>query len=320
VRPLLDGAERSARDDGRWVVGWVAYEAAPAFDTALVVRPREGDAARTPLAWFAAFDAPRAFGEAALATHADAARADAQWTPELDAPAYADAVRRTREGIARGDHYQVNHTLRLVTRDPVDPVALWARLRAAQLGAGGGRAPGGYGAYIDAGPWQLASASPELFFAREGRALVARPMKGTAPRGRWSAEDDARAEALRASPKERAENVMIVDLLRNDLARVAERGSVRVPSLFDVERYPTVWQLTSTIAATARPGTTLADVFAALFPCGSVTGAPKVAAMRRIATVERSPRGPYCGAVGVLARAATRCSASPSAPRGARAA
>jgi para-aminobenzoate synthetase/4-amino-4-deoxychorismate lyase len=247
------------------------------------------------------FDGPRACGAAALAAHADGARADAAWTSEIDAAAYAAAVQATREGIARGDHYQVNHTLRLATRDPVDPLALWARLRAAQLGAGEASAPGGYGAYVDGGAWQLASASPELFFARAGRALLARPMKGTAPRGRWSDEDDSRAAALHASAKERAENVMIVDLLRNDLARVAERGSVHVPALFDVERYPTVWQLTSSIAATARPGTTLADLFAALFPCGSVTGAPKIAAMRRIAAVERSPRGPYCGAVGVLA-------------------
>lgn len=301
VRAVLDAAERAARDDGRWVVGFVAYEAAPAFDAALAVHAPEPGA--TPLAWFAVFDGPRAFGAAALAHAADAARGgDVAWTPEMEGGGYADAVAGTRDGIARGDYYQVNHTLRLATRDAVDPLALWTRLRAAQLGGGDPTAaPRGYGVYCDAGDWQLASASPELFFARTGRTLVARPMKGTAARGRWSEEDDARAAALRASEKERAENVMIVDLLRNDLARVAEPGSVHVPSLFDLERYPTVWQLTSTIAATARVGTTLADAFAALFPCGSVTGAPKVAAMRRIVAVERSPRGPYCGAVGVIA-------------------
>jgi para-aminobenzoate synthetase/4-amino-4-deoxychorismate lyase len=303
VRPLLDAVDRAVRDEGRWAVGVVSYEAAPAFDAALQVRsPAPGDGPALPLAWFAVFDGPRAFGPAALAA-CTAAPGDAQahWTPEVDETAYVREVAATRAGIARGDYYQVNHTLRLTADAPVDALALWARLRAAQLDAGAPGGPVGYGAFLDTGAWRVASASPELFFARSGRELVARPMKGTAPRGRWSEEDDARAGALRASEKERAENVMIVDLLRNDLARVAEPGSVRVPALFALERYPTVWQLTSTVAATARPGTTLADLFAALFPCGSVTGAPKVAAMRRIASVERSVRGPYCGAVGVVA-------------------
>jgi para-aminobenzoate synthetase/4-amino-4-deoxychorismate lyase len=187
----------------------------------------------------------------------------------------------------------VNHTLRLTGPAPADALALWARLRAAQ----GARA---YHAFLDLGDVQVVSASPELFFRRAGRHVETRPMKGTARRGRHSAEDESRRAALLASPKERAENVMIVDLLRNDLGRVAEVGSVRVSRLFDVERYPTVWQMTSTVEATLREGASLVEIFDALFPCGSVTGAPKVAATRFIADVEDSPRGVYCGAVGVV--------------------
>jgi para-aminobenzoate synthetase/4-amino-4-deoxychorismate lyase len=144
----------------------------------------------------------------------------------------------------------------------------------------------------------VASASPELFFRVDGGRITARPMKGTAPRGRWEEEDAAMAERLLTSPKERAENLMIVDLLRSDLGRVARVGSVRVRNLFTIERYPTVLQMTSTITAELDPRTTLEDLFGALFPCGSVTGAPKASTMRLIAELEGSPRGVYCGAVG----------------------
>jgi para-aminobenzoate synthetase/4-amino-4-deoxychorismate lyase len=160
--------------------------------------------------------------------------------------------------------------------------------------------PGGYAAFLDTGDEQLLSVSPELFFEwREGR-LLTRPMKGTAPRGSNPEDDAAQAQALRRSPKERAENVMIVDLLRNDLSRIAEPFSVNVPRLFHTEALPAVWQMTSDVEARTRAGCTLADVFAALFPCGSVTGAPKVRAMRAIRELEAGPRGVYCGAMGVL--------------------
>jgi para-aminobenzoate synthetase/4-amino-4-deoxychorismate lyase len=145
------------------------------------------------------------------------------------------------------------------------------------------------------------SASPELFIDRRGATVKTKPMKGTARRGRWTDEDDQRATALAASEKERAENVMIIDLVRNDLGRVAQPGTVTVPSLFDVERRPTVLQMTSTAEAQLRRGVTTWDLFAALFPCGSVTGAPKIAATRMIATLEHSPRGVYCGAIGHVA-------------------
>ncbi|MDB5929772.1 MAG: para-aminobenzoate synthase, subunit, partial [Polaromonas sp.] len=174
-------------------------------------------------------------------------------------------------------------------------LALFAALERAQ--------PGGYAAFIDTGDaadGQLLSVSPELFFDWHGGAILARPMKGTAARGATVADDAAQAGALRASPKERAENVMIVDLLRNDISRIAEPFSVRVPRLFHTEALPSIWQMTSDVRARTRAGTTLADVFAALFPCGSITGAPKVRAMQMIQSLEAGPRGVYCGAIGVV--------------------
>jgi para-aminobenzoate synthetase/4-amino-4-deoxychorismate lyase len=155
-----------------------------------------------------------------------------------------------------------------------------------------------YAASIDSGDWRLLSLSPELFFQLDGPRLVTRPMKGTAPRGRWAEEDVALRDELRHSEKNRAENVMIVDLCRNDLSRVCEVGSVRATSLFDVEPYPTVWQMVSTVEGDVRPGTRLSEIFAALFPAGSVTGAPKASSMGIIAGLEHAPRGAYCGAIG----------------------
>jgi para-aminobenzoate synthetase / 4-amino-4-deoxychorismate lyase len=160
---------------------------------------------------------------------------------------------------------------------------------------------GAHNAYLDTGRFVVASASPELFFELRGDRILMRPMKGTAPRGRTVAEDDRVVARLLGSAKERAENVMIVDLVRNDLARVAITGSVAVPRLLHPERYPTVHQLTSDVTADLRPGIGVADVFRALFPCGSVTGAPKTRTMELIRDLEDSPRGVYCGAVGVVA-------------------
>jgi para-aminobenzoate synthetase / 4-amino-4-deoxychorismate lyase len=162
---------------------------------------------------------------------------------------------------------------------------------------------GARSAYLNAGRYRILSASPELFFRLDGDMLTTRPMKGTAPRGRWLEEDDAIRERLTTSVKDRAENAMIVDLLRNDLGRIATPGTVRWSKVFDPERFETVWQLTSTVTARIQPETGMADVFRALFPSGSITGAPKVRTMRIIADLEDSPRGVYCGAVGFLAPA-----------------
>ncbi len=269
---------------GSWAAGYVAYEAGPAFDAAVRARPPGPG----PLVWFGIYGSPSevvpaAAGEAELGPLA----------PEVGADAYAASVARIREAIARGDVYQVNHTFRLRGRFSGEPLALYRRLRAAQ--------GGGLGALLHMGDRAIVSASPELFLERRGDDVRARPMKGTARRGRFSEEDERAAEALARSAKDRAENVMIADLVRNDLGRVARTGSVKVASLCDVERYRTLFQLTSTIEARVREGTSLGDLLAATFPCGSVTGAPKSTATRIIAEEERSPRGAYCGAIGWLA-------------------
>jgi para-aminobenzoate synthetase/4-amino-4-deoxychorismate lyase len=202
-------------------------------------------------------------------------------------------VAAIRERIAEGWTYQANFTTHLVSRDPLDPMSLYAHLGAAQGGA--------YHAYIETDEWAVACASPELFFSRDGDTVSTRPMKGTTTRGRWPAEDEMRRDEMLTSPKERAENVMIVDLVRNDLGRVAEVGSVDVPALFVAEAFPGVWQMTSSVTARVPGSVGLADLFAALFPCGSVTGAPKAATMALLARLEARPRGVYCGAVGYAA-------------------
>jgi para-aminobenzoate synthetase/4-amino-4-deoxychorismate lyase len=284
VRPALREVESAARV-GRYAVGYVAYEAAPAFDRALVVRE-----ASTPLVWFGIFDAPSRGGPERIG--GGAGYSLSAWEPSETRDAYGRNVREAQEAIARGDTYQVNYTFRMRARFRGDAFAFYERLRAAQ--------PTRFGAYLDAGRFKILSASPELFFRRRGPRILTRPMKGTAARGRWSEEDDEVCRALAASAKNRAENVMIVDLLRNDLGRVALTGTVRASALFKVERHPTVFQMTSTVGARLRDGATLEDIFVALFPCGSVTGAPKVSTTRLIARLEGSPRGVYCGAVGMI--------------------
>ncbi|NJD35834.1 MAG: bifunctional aminodeoxychorismate synthase component I/aminotransferase [Betaproteobacteria bacterium] len=209
---------------------------------------------------------------------------------------YAD-VAAIRKGITDGDFYQVNYTTRLRAPFRGDGLSFFDALRENQASA--------WCAYLDFGRWQVCSVSPELFFHWQnddgaGRTLISRPMKGTAARSDDPEQDSAAATALRQSAKECAENLMIVDLIRNDLSRVARLGTVTVPDLFTVESWPTVWQMTSTVACRSRDGTTLSDVFSAAFPCGSVTGAPKAAAMAAIARLEPAPRGMYCGAIGIV--------------------
>jgi para-aminobenzoate synthetase component 1 len=210
----------------------------------------------------------------------------------LDRDSYLARIRDIREGIGRGAFYQVNYTLPLDMRVHGDPRALYTRI--AQ------RNPVAHAAYIEDGERTVLSFSPELFVMRRGGTLTTRPMKGTAPRDPDPARDLALGQALLASEKNRAENLMIVDLLRNDLGRIARPGSVRVEALFTLERYPTVWTMTSTVTADA-PSASLGEILRALFPCGSVTGAPKIAALAHIRQAEIAPRGLYCGSIGWLA-------------------
>jgi len=284
VRAVLDAAQAAARQ-GAWCVGYLRYEAAPAFDAALTVHPADG-----PLAWFAVHDAVLPWPDSV-----QEASPQLQWQEVMTRPAFEAALVVLQRAIANGEYYQVNFTAQMraaLGGDAHSALALFQALRRAQ--------PGGYAAFMDTGEEQMLSVSPELFFDWREERLLTRPMKGTAPRGANPEDDAAQAEALRNSPKERAENVMIVDLLRNDLSRIAEPFSVRVPRLFHTEALPAVWQMTSDVEARTRPGCSLADVFAALFPCGSITGAPKVRAMRAIHALEPEPRGVYCGAMGVL--------------------
>lgn len=282
VVPLL-GEVEAAAEAGRWAVGFLTYEAAPAFDGAHATRaPAAG-----PLAAFGVFSAPTP----ALPPPGPADLGPMR--PEAGREAHRRGVEAIREALAAGAAYQVNLTFRLRGRFAGDPFGLYERLRRAQGAC--------HGACIVTGERAVVSASPELFFDRRGDFLRSRPMKGTRPRGRSAEEDAARSAELAGSEKDRAENVMIVDLVRNDLGRVALPGSVRVTALHEVERYPTVLQAVSTVEARARPGSSLVDLVAALFPPGSVTGAPKAAAMGIIADLEASPRGVYCGAIGVVA-------------------
>ncbi len=279
-----------AQASGLHAAGYIAYEASPAFEPRLPVRT--GTSA--PLLWFGLFDGFTAIPAdeiAALLPDPDGA-----WTgpprPELSAADYAGKFARVRDYIAAGDIYQANLSFR--ARVPVagHPLALYARLRAAS--------EAGWGGALFTGDHWLLSASPELFFTLERGALTARPMKGTAPRRADPVADRAAASALGDDPKERAENLMIVDLLRNDLSRVAEAGSVAVPDLFTVETYPTIHTMTSTVTARLAPGRSAIDVLAALFPCGSITGAPKIRAMEIVAEIEPSARGAYTGSIGWL--------------------
>ncbi len=310
VVPLLDALD-AALAEGRHVAGVLGYEAGYAFEPERFPDPPLDPA--VPLGWFGVYDSPVAVS----AGDVDAALAESgpvrigRPTFALGEAAYRERVAAVRAHIRAGDVYQINLTgpFRFGLPDAAegDALALFAALRRRQSVA--------YGAFLrlgaEAGGAAIASVSPELFFrvdpASGGRTIRARPMKGTAPRGQTDAHDDALADALRASPKDRAENLMIVDLLRNDLARVSEAGSIRVPALFEAERYETVTQMTSTVTGALRADIGLGDVLRALFPCGSITGAPKLRAMRILRDLEVGPRGVYCGAIG---------SAAPGGPSG----
>ena len=294
VVATLEAAEGAA-GRGLWVAGFVTYEAAPGLDPDLIVRDRDADDpfAAMPLAWFAMFEHAE---ETTLPLPRDdgvAAAPEGTWVPTTTRERYESSVDRIRELIAAGETYQVNHTMRLRSRVEGDPRGLYRDLCYAQRGA--------FSAYLDVGRYRVLSASPELFFELRDGAIVTRPMKGTAPRGRWPEEDRAVAERLLASAKDRAENAMIVDLLRNDLGRISRTGSVTWADVFQAERFETVWQLTTTVSAALEADVGLSGVFRGLFPSGSVTGAPKVRTMEIIRELEDSPRGIYCGAIGYLA-------------------
>ncbi|TAK90798.1 MAG: aminodeoxychorismate synthase component I [Burkholderiaceae bacterium] len=291
VQPLLHQVEQAVAQGG-WAVGMVSYEAAPAFDTALPVHAPD----KFPLLWFALFNAV----ERCAQLPAPRAAHEIDWQPDITPAHYAQATARIKQHIADGDAYQVNYSFRLLNTPPLppgegpgvreEPCPWQLFLQLAQDQS--------YAAYLDLGDWALCSTSPELFFSKQGSTLISRPMKGTQPRGLSFAQDQARAAWLRQSGKNRAENLMIVDMVRNDMGRIARPGTVTVPQLFEIEQYPTVWQMTSTVQAHTDAGVT--EVFRALFPPASITGAPKRQAMQIIRNLETSPRNIYTGSIGFI--------------------
>lgn len=268
---------------GREAAGFLAYEAGYALEPRLAPLAGAAKPEDPPLLWFGLFEAPEVWD----GTLPDA---DGAWAgspvPGAGREAHEASIAAAKAHILAGDIYQANLTFQASVAVAGHPLALYEAIRP--------RAAASWGGLVFTGAHWLLSFSPELFFRLEGGRITVRPMKGTAPAA-------SEPEALRADPKQRAENLMIVDLMRNDLARVSRTGTVAVPSLFEVERYPTVLQMTSTVVSELEERRDAVDVLRTIFPCGSVTGAPKIRAMEIIAALEAGPRGPYTGSIGRLA-------------------
>ncbi len=285
VRKGLREVERLVDEKGWTAAGFVSYDSAPAFDPALKVIPSQG----FPLLWFGLYDELQELQTSEVLKNFGSL-SPTTWHPDTGKEAYNTAIQNIKGHIAEGRTYQVNYTMRLSAEYHDDPLHLFAHLAHAQ---------NKYAAYLDIGDWAICSASHELFFDLDGEDITGRPMKGTAVRGRTNEEDKNISNWLRASIKNRAENVMIVDMIRNDIGRIAKIGSVHVPELFTIEKYPTLFQMTSTVKAKIHASVT--EIFSALFPCASITGAPKVSTMEIIADLETSSRKIYCGSIGYIA-------------------
>jgi para-aminobenzoate synthetase/4-amino-4-deoxychorismate lyase len=284
VVPALKAIEEHVTKDGLYAAGFIAYEAAPAFDSALAVN----EDGAFPLLWFGLYEEPEEVSlPTTQASHQDQ---PLTWQSSVRRAAYEDAIERIKRYIEAGDTYQVNFTVRLRSPFAGDPWPFFVELTRAQDAS--------YSAFVTTQDWIVCSASPELFFQLAGEELISRPMKGTAPRGLMLHDDRKQAEWLYHSEKDRAENVMIVDMMRNDIGRIARTGSVRWDSLYEVEKYPTLWQMTSTVTARTEVG--LCKILQALFPPASITGAPKPRTMEIIAELEHTPRRIYTGSVGFM--------------------
>src|SRR5688572_2645376 len=296
VLPALREIERLIKVNTWYAAGFLSYEAASAFESGLQTHALTGSlsehsslrSARTsdfPYLWFGLYARPRVV----TLPKPVQPKATLDWQPTVDRETYNAAITQIRNHIAEGRTYQVNYTMHLQTAFAGTAWDIFLHLAQSQ---------NNHAAYVDTERYAICSASPELFFQLEGDAIACRPMKGTVKRGRTTTEDEEQSEWLKNSAKNRAENVMIVDMVRNDLGRVAEIGSVCVPELFATERYPTLWQMTSTV--TARTNASLTDMFSALFPSASITGAPKVSTMKIINALETSPRRVYTGSIGYI--------------------
>ena len=286
VADLLAQVE-SYQEQGYYVVGYVSYEAAPAFEEKLAVHklPLLGEY----LLYFTVHDRvetspiPLTYEEVDLPS---------KWQEVTSEANYEKAIAQIHHHLRQGDTYQVNYTVQLKQDLSANPFAIYNRMVVEQ--------EAGYNAYVEHDEMAVISMSPELFFEQNDRELTTRPMKGTTQRGVTDQEDLAQASWLEQDPKNRSENMMIVDLLRNDMNRISEVGSEHVERLCQVEQYSTVWQMTSTIKSQLRADVDLVTIFRSLFPCGSITGAPKIATMEIIKKLEPQPRGVYCGTIGCL--------------------
>jgi para-aminobenzoate synthetase / 4-amino-4-deoxychorismate lyase len=302
VLPALRQIERLIKTNNQYAAGFLSYEAASALDKNLKTQASNSrlDArsslslrepghseqfADFPYLWFGLYDEPRVVA-LPKTTHR---REELNWKPTIDPKTYDAAIAEIKDHIAEGNTYQVNYTMRLQTNFSGNAWDFFLQLAHNQ---------NSHAAYMDIGRYVICSASPELFFQLDGDTLACRPMKGTVRRGRTTLEDRQQSEWLKNSAKNRAENVMIVDMLRNDLGRIAQIGSIRVPHLFEAERYPTLWQMTSTV--TAKTTASLTEILTALFPSASITGAPKVSTMRIIQELESTPRRIYTGSIGCI--------------------
>ncbi len=286
----VHGCLERIETSGLWAAGFISYEAAGAFDDAL----KTYAPGSLPLLQFGLFHPPSPEDSGVTGTYELG-----EWVPSVTRGEYAAAIAAIKEHIAAGDTYQVNYTFRLNADFTGSPFDFFYDLAAAQQGR--------YAAFIETDEFAICSASPELFFELRDGVITSKPMKGTMPRALTAAADRAVAEALKNSAKDCAENIMIVDMIRNDIGRIAESGSVETVSRFDVEKYPTVWQLTSTVHGKLKPRMNanerekFAEIMKALFPCASITGAPKAKTMEIIRNLETSPRGIYTGAIGFIA-------------------
>lgn len=283
VADALDKVER-ASDQGYFAAGYLSYEAGYAFIDSLQDRGHRN----MPLLWFGIFTSPQTYTQ----MPGNSEFKLSEFYPNEEPQRYIANIQRIKGAIASGDTYQVNYTMKLVADFQGDDLALYKHLE--------NTLESNYCAYLNLGRFRILSASPELFFSKNRNTITTRPMKGTVRRGRWSDEDEGLRQWLHGSKKNHAENIMIVDLLRNDLGRIAEVGTVHVSKLLEIEKYPYVYQMTSTVSAQIPNGTSLTKIFEALYPCGSVTGAPKISTMSIINELETSPRGIYCGAIGFI--------------------
>jgi para-aminobenzoate synthetase / 4-amino-4-deoxychorismate lyase len=282
VREVLQKVEALVEENSWHAAGFVSYEAAPAFDKALRVLGSDS----FPLLWFGLYSEPRK-------VEIPLPKGDIEpqtWQPGVGRESYNTSIEKIKEHIARGATYQVNYTMSLQTHFSGDAWNFFLDLAKDQ---------NKYAAFLNTEDYTICSASPELFFKLDGERIYSQPMKGTAKRGRTTMEDKQQAEWLYDSAKNRAENVMIVDMIRNDLGRIARIGSVHVAELFKVEKYPTLFQLTSTVQA--KTNASVSEIFSALFPCASITGAPKVSTMKIISELETTPRKIYTGSIGSIA-------------------